>query len=67
MTQPNRYPAGRPPHDPINGFRVGALAGGITGVLASWLVADPHPAALLVGAVVGGFVGYLTEKRKQRE
>lgn len=61
-----RYPAGRPPHDPINGLRIGAFAGGIMGILGSWLVASPNIVALLVGAVAGGAVGYVMEKRKQR-
>jgi hypothetical protein len=65
MTKPEKYPAGHPPHDPLNGFRVGAFAGGIMGLLGSWLVASPNFIALLVGAVVGGGVGYWTEKRKQ--
>jgi len=64
VAEPDRYPAGHPPHDAINGLRVGAFAGGIMGILGSWLVASPHLIALVVGAVVGGGVGYWTERRK---
>ena len=67
MTEPEKLPAGHPPHDPLNGFRVGAFAGGIMGLLGSWLVASPNFIALLAGAVVGGAVGYWTEKRRLTE
>ena len=65
MSRDKTYPAGHPPHDPINGLRIGGLAGGVVGVLvvaafdvaAFWLV--------LVFAAIGGGVGYLSEKHKQ--
>jgi hypothetical protein len=55
----------RPPWDPANGLRVGLLAGALvgaavvalTGVTGFWLV--------VLTAVVGGTVGYWSEKRKQ--
>jgi hypothetical protein len=65
MAKSDSYRAGHPPHDPLNGFRVGAFAGGIMGIVGSWVVASPNLIALLAGALVGGGVGYWTEKRKQ--
>jgi|COG998Drversion2_1049125.scaffolds.fasta_scaffold01557_3 hypothetical protein len=58
-----RYPPGRQPYDPLNGFRVGALFGGIIGVLPAAIL-GPYTAVTMVGgAAIGGAVGYWWEKR----
>ena len=59
-------PAGRPPWDPWNGVRVGGLAGGIVGALATVVASMTSFWLVLVGAVIGGLIGYWSEKRKQR-
>ena len=53
------------PWDPANGFRIGALTGGLIGIA---LIAVSEFTALLVipFAAIGGAVGYWSEKRKQR-
>jgi hypothetical protein len=48
----DRLPEGRPPWDPLNGLRIGALAGGVIGVILT--------------LIAGGAIGYWSEKRKQR-
>ena len=57
-------PPGRQPYDPLNGLRVGAFAGIALGALGAaitrigWL--------LLVGAIIGGIAGYITERNRLR-
>lgn len=69
MTKYRRYslPPGRQPYDPVNGFRVGGFAGGVsaalvfvalTGRLNIWVV--------LAGALIGGTIGYGRERRRIR-
>jgi hypothetical protein len=61
----SRLPAGRQPYDGLNGLRIGALAGGLLGVVAAavtgvggiWLVAGT--------AVVAGAAGYGYEKHRR--
>ncbi len=59
-----RLPPGRQPYDPLNGLRVGALAGGVLGAIGAavthigWII--------LIGAVAGGAIGYLTERNRLR-
>jgi hypothetical protein len=65
-TSKPRLPAGRPPWDPINGIRVGGLAGGIAGILLTVVLGMKNPWVAIICAVVGGTAGYLSEKRKQR-
>jgi hypothetical protein len=50
-------------HDPINGLRVGALAGGLLGALITVLTTTSFAWMVLVLGVVGGAIGYLTERR----
>jgi len=66
MSPPNnRLPPGHQPYDPLNGLRVGAFAGALLGALvvvvssfnAVWLV--------VVFAMIGGTIGYRSERRKQ--
>jgi uncharacterized protein YcfJ len=65
-TRQRRYPSGRPPWDTVNGARVGALAGALSGVVLTALVSTATPWFMLGGGIVGGFVGYRIQKRKQR-
>lgn len=60
-----RLPIGRPPWDPWNGARVGVLAGGIVAFLGVWLSGWDRYWVTLVGAVIGGAFGYLSEIRKR--
>lgn len=57
-------PPGRQPYDPLSGFRVGAIAGGLLGAVA--VVATGSGWFLLAGAITGGAVGYVSERRKLR-
>jgi uncharacterized protein YcfJ len=65
--QPGTFPAGRSPWDPVNGFRVGALTGGVVGVLVSIGLSVTPLGPVAVGVVAGGILGYRTEKHKQGE
>lgn len=62
MDEKRPLPPGRQPYDPLNGVRVGALAGALAGVVAT--AATRTTWFLLAGAVIGGAIGYLTERRK---
>lgn len=55
----------RAPWDPLNGFRVGALTGGVVGVLVSVGLSVTPLGPLLIGTIGGGVIGYRSEKRKQ--
>ena len=68
MSEESRHslPAGRPPWDPWNGARVGGLAGGIVGILVTVVSSMTSFWLVLVGAAIGGGIGYWSEKRKQR-
>ena len=64
MNPNGRLPPGRQPYDSLVGLRVGAIAGGVLGAVAA--VALNQPLLILVGALIGAAVGYLTERRKVR-
>jgi hypothetical protein len=59
----DRLPPGRQPYDPLNGMRVGALAGGIVGAVIAGLTDLGFWFVFLV-AIVAAAVGYWTQKRK---
>jgi len=63
---PQHLPAGRPPWDPINGFRVGGITGAFLGGLVTAILGMSVIWLILVGAALGGAIGYVTEKRKRR-
>ena len=48
---------GRTNYDWVNGMRVGAVVGAIAGILLGWVVGDFPFILLLMGAIVGGFLG----------
>jgi hypothetical protein len=57
------------PWDPLNGARVGAVAGALVGAVLTALTALTGLASFWVIAgcgAVGGGIGYWSEKRKQR-
>lgn len=62
---PSRLPAGTSPWDVFSGIRVGVVAGGLGGallaVVAGWSAGWTVP----VVAILGGAVGYWTEKRRR--
>lgn len=59
----DRLPPGRQPYDPLNGLRVGALAGGIVGAIIAGLT-DLGLWFVFLTAIVAATVGYVTQKRK---
>jgi uncharacterized membrane protein YeaQ/YmgE (transglycosylase-associated protein family) len=62
--QQPQYPAGHPPHDPLNGMRVGGLIGGVVGAVVMLIFTTINPLPILIGGVIGAVAGYMTEKRK---
>ena len=59
-----RLPPGRQPYDPLSGLRVGAVAGGILGAAVIAVTSFAEVWLMLVGAVIGGAIGFWSEKRK---
>ena len=57
-------PAGRQPYDPLVGLRVGAIAGGILGVILLAISSLASFWFVVIGAVAGGAIGYWTERFK---
>jgi hypothetical protein len=55
---------GQQPYDPLNGLRVGGLAGGILGGIATAVTSVGNVWLVVVGVVLGGAIGYLYERRK---
>ncbi len=53
-------------HDPINGLRVGALAGGLLGAVITALTSTSYVWIVLVLGVAGGVIGYFTERSRGR-
>lgn len=60
-----RLPPGTQPYDRLNGVRIGALTGGVIGLIPA-VVWWPAFWCLLAGAVVGGVVGYRWQVREER-
>ena len=60
----SHLPPGRQPYDPLVGFRVGAIAGGILGVILVAISSLASFWVVLVAAAIGGAIGYWTEKFK---
>lgn len=58
------FPAGRQPYDPLNGFRVGAIAGGVLGVIVVAAFSLASFWVVLIGAAIGSGIGYWTERFK---
>ncbi|HEY5650820.1 MAG TPA: hypothetical protein VIW46_05175 [Acidimicrobiia bacterium] len=51
-------------HDPINGLRVGALAGGLFGALITALSSLSVAWTVLLFGMIGGAVGFWSERRR---
>lgn len=62
----HRLPVGHQPYDPLNGLRVGALAGGLLGAIAAAIVGLGYAWLILVGAALGGAIGYWYERSRLR-
>ena len=54
-------------HDPINGLRVGALAGGLLGAVITMLLGIDFAWIVLVVGVAGGAIGFWSERSRQRD
>ena len=63
MSEEPRYPPGTQPYDVLNGARIGAVAGGVLGIVAAFFLGAAFVWLIIVGAVVGGGIGYLWERR----
>jgi hypothetical protein len=61
----SRLPPGRQPYDMLNGFRIGALAGGLMGALGAAVTNTRVVWVVLVGAAAGAVIGYWTERRRR--
>ncbi len=61
-----RLPPGSQPYDPLNGFRIGALAGGLLGAVAAWAFGSYAVWIVIFCAAGGGVVGYWSERRRSR-
>lgn len=59
------YKAG-PPHDAWNGIRVGSIVGVIVGAGVAALLNSASLWLLVIGAAVGGVIGYVRERRRIR-
>jgi hypothetical protein len=65
--QEDRLPPGHQPYDPLNGFRIGAVAGGILGAIVMVVTSLTSLWVMLIGAFIGGVIGFLYQKRRLRE
>ena len=59
-------PPGRQWYDPLNGIRVGGLAGAIVGGVVTALLGIGYVWLVVAGAVAGGAAGFLWERRSLR-
>ncbi len=51
-------------HDPINGLRVGALAGGLLGAVVTALSSPSNAWTVLLFGTIGGVAGFWNERRR---
>lgn len=58
-----RFRPGVQPYDPLNGMRIGGLAGGVVGAIATAILGAAFGWLILAGAFVGGAAGYAWAKR----
>jgi uncharacterized membrane protein len=54
-------------HDPVNGLRVGMLAGGLLGALVTVLTSVGFVWVVFVLGLIGGAIGFWTERRRWNE
>jgi uncharacterized protein YcfJ len=65
-TRRHRLPPGWQPYDLLNGLRVGALAGGLLGAIATVATSVTNVWLVFVGAAGGGAIGFWSERRSLR-
>ena len=63
----DRLPPGRQPYDPLNGLRVGALVGAFLGTAATAVSSVTSVWLVLVGAAIGGVIGYAVERQQSHQ
>lgn len=51
-------------HDPVNGLRIGMLAGGLLGALITVLTSVGYAWLVFVLGLIGGVIGFWTERRR---
>lgn len=61
-----RPPAGHQPYDPLNGIRIGAIAGGLLGMGLAAITSIGGIGTVAVAAVMGGAAGYAYHRRERR-
>ncbi len=54
-------------HDPVNGLRVGMLAGGLLGALITVLTSVGYAWLVFALGLIGGVIGFWTERRRLDE
>lgn len=64
MVKRSRLRPGRQPYDPLNGLRVGGLAGGVLGAIVTAVASLGHPWLVVGGVLIGGAIGYWFERRE---
>lgn len=57
MTDRPRYAPGEQPYDRLNAVRIGALTGGVIGIIPAAVLGAGYAFLLLVGAAIGAYVG----------
>lgn len=62
-----RLRPGQQVYDPLNGLRVGTLAGGLLGAAATAMTGVANWWFVLVGGAIGGATGYWSESRRLRQ
>lgn len=62
----HRLPRGRQVYDTFNGARVGAIVGALLGAIVAAVTTPALAWVILVGAALGGVIGYLWERRTIR-
>ncbi|MDH3706920.1 MAG: hypothetical protein OES57_12695 [Acidimicrobiia bacterium] len=65
MSRHDPLPPGKTPWDPVNGVRIGAIAGALVGGFVH-LVLGITILAIIGLAVIGGAIGYAVERPRRR-
>ena len=58
------HPPDQAPWDPLNGFRVGVVVGALLAAGFMWLFGPMSFWVVATGAVIGGAIGYWSQKRQ---
>lgn len=62
---PTGLPPGHQPYDPLNGIRIGAIAGGLVGIGVAALTGFGGIGTVVVAAAIGGSAGYAYQRRER--